>query len=595
MPNPFSVFRRIGRKIGDFYINMSFRNKIIIIYIMTAIIPIAVLSSYSWYLLNNNIQNQSVKSMDKYLQQSAESINNNISRITGIVQTTGVDINIANAFYTDYNSYFDIYQAITYYIEPYFGSIKAFNPEVSNIYIITENKKFVDRAPSIICKDSITGKPWLDTAMTSLSPLWIYDTALLNNPDTGKPFSTLFCVRRVLGKSYGKSNNALYVEIKLDKLFNILKADQPNSGFIVTNSSGMKIYSSMNISSKLSEDDLNSLSSGTNSWENIGQSKWYISKKQLAIEGLYLEYFTSQSNFNANAGNILWLAVILFITSLLLTTLFMLYSSKVVVRRLDSLEAKAERIALGDFSVDLSSSNNDEIGKLTNIFGKMVSSIKELIDKVYKSELNSQEAEMKALQAQINPHFLYNVLSLINSMAIKERSFEISRLTTTISSYYRSMLSKDTAVIPIRVELENLKVYIEIQLILHNRQFDVVYDIDDEVYKYNTINIMLQPIVENAIEHGISILEDKRGKIEITAKILGSDVLFYVKDNGVGINQNEIDDVLVKKTKGYGLNNVQSRIKCLYGASYGLTISSETCFGTIIAVRIPCKSTISAS
>lgn len=569
--------------------NMSFRKKIIIVYILTAIIPIAILSSYSWYLLSNNIQNQSVKSIDNYLQQSAESINNSISRITGIVQTAGVDFNIANAFYADYNSYFDIYQAITYYIEPYFGSIKAFNPEISNLYIITDNKMYVDRAPSIIRKESIADRTWLDTAMTSLSPLWIFDTALRISPVTGKPFTTLFCVRRILGITYGNSNNSLYTEIKLNSLFSILNAEQPNSGFIITYGSGSIIYSSLNVSPGLSEDDMNSLSNGNDAWAEIGQNKWYISRKQLAIDGLYLIYFTSQSNFNANVGNILWLAVILFIASLLLTTLFLLYSSKVVVRRLDSLEEKAERIASGDFSVDLSSGNNDEIGKLTNIFGKMVGSINELIDKVYKSELTSQAAEMKALQAQINPHFLYNVLSLINSMAINERSYDISRLTTTISAYYRSMLSKDTVVIPIKTEIENLKVYIDIQLILKNRQFDVVYNIDEEVYRYETINIMLQPIVENAIEHGINLLENKRGCIEITARIIQTDLFFIIQDNGIGISQSEIDDVLVRNTKGYGLNNVQSRIKHLYGAEYGLAISSRSGVGTTVTARIPCK------
>ena len=179
-------------------------------------------------------------------------------------------------------------------------------------------------------------------------------------------------------------------------------------------------------------------------------------------------------------------------------------------------------------------------------------------------------------------------MSLINWKAIRAKAFDISHITTTVSKFYRTILNKGKNVISIKDELENTKTYIEIQMAMHSNSFDAEYDIDELIYEYNMINIILQPIVENAIEHGIDhMLEEKKGELRIAGHVNEQYIEFLVKDNGAGMSEEIIKQIFVNKTVGYGLKNVDDRIKIFFGDEYGLTIKSERGIGTEVKVKLP--------
>lgn len=149
---------------------------------------------------------------------------------------------------------------------------------------------------------------------------------------------------------------------------------------------------------------------------------------------------------------------------------------------------------------------------LINGFDHMVSRISTLITEVYEGRIHQKEYEMRALRAQINPHFLYNSLSLINWKAIESGQEDISRITLELSNYYRTSLNKGRNTLTLEQELSNVRSYLQIQQLMHDGDFDVEIDVAAEILQYESLNLILQPLVENAIDHGIDLKTEGRGR-----------------------------------------------------------------------------------
>ena len=194
---------------------------------------------------------------------------------------------------------------------------------------------------------------------------------------------------------------------------------------------------------------------------------------------------------------------------------------------------------------------------------------------------------MKALQAQINPHFLYNSLSLINWMALESDQEEISKITLSLSMFYRTALNKGKNILKVRDEIKNMRSYLDIQLMMHDYEFDVDIQIDEDILDYNILNLILQPLIENAIDHGIDLKTDGRGCIKITGEKQNDQIALIVSDNGVGMSKEQAESILSNKSNGYGVKNVNERIKLYYGEQYHLKIESEIGIGTKVEITIP--------
>ena len=195
---------------------------------------------------------------------------------------------------------------------------------------------------------------------------------------------------------------------------------------------------------------------------------------------------------------------------------------------------------------------------------------------------------MTALRAQINPHFLYNSLSLINWKALEIGSDDISKATLALSRYYRTSLNKGKNTMSIREEIDNVRSYLQIQEMFHDYSFTVKMDVAEDILDYRTLNLILQPLAENAIAHGIDRRRGSEpGVITISGRRDGDCVVLSVADNGVGMEQEKAQPILTEKSSGYGVRNVNSRIQLEYGEAYGLSIESEPGKGTKVTVRIP--------
>jgi two-component system sensor histidine kinase YesM len=256
-------------------------------------------------------------------------------------------------------------------------------------------------------------------------------------------------------------------------------------------------------------------------------------------------------------------------------------------------------ITRNDLQVLVTRDNVDEITKLGLSFNIMIGRIRELLAAKIREQEHLKKVELKALQAQINPHFLYNTLDTIIWMAEANKTGEVIEIVRALSSFFRIALSKGHDWITIHQEIEHVRSYLTIQKMRYRDILDYKVEVDDDILDGTILKLTLQPLVENALYHGI---KNKRNGGTITVRARRADqniVLLEVQDDGVGFTQyklariqeeinNDSNEATLKES-GFGLENVNKRIKLFYGKQYGLCISSQYLEGTLVRVTIPLK------
>lgn len=265
-----------------------------------------------------------------------------------------------------------------------------------------------------------------------------------------------------------------------------------------------------------------------------------------------------------------------------------LFSFK-VLSPLKEIRKSMKYIENENFDVSIKVRGNDEIALLGKSFNKMSKKLSELINEVYTVQIKQKEAELKALQAQINPHFLYNTLDTIYWMCRMENAFESSTLVQALSKLFRLSLNNGKEFTNVNNEINHLKSYITI---LQKRFEDVIsFDISvsEDVLACRVVKLILQPLVENAIYHGIE-KKGCQGKIEIAIYKEDENIIYIIKDDGAGADENELNSLLENvedEKRGFGIKNVNNRIKLYFGYQYGIKFKSSIGSGTTVIVKQP--------
>ncbi len=236
--------------------------------------------------------------------------------------------------------------------------------------------------------------------------------------------------------------------------------------------------------------------------------------------------------------------------------------------------------------------DKDEIGQLVFHYNAMADRINQLMKEQTETAEKLKVSEVKALQAQINPHFLYNMLDMINWLAQSGKQKEVSLAVQTLSKFYKLTLSKKNIMTSIREELKHVELYVKLQNMRYEDKISFIIDVPDEMMDYEIPKLVLQPIVENSIQHGIFEKESKEGTIVIMAWMEGTDIVFIVSDNGMGIPSEKLPAILDgTDNSGTGSNigiyNTHLRLQLLYGDSYGLHFESTYGQGTDVQVKLP--------
>ncbi|SMF75308.1 Sensor histidine kinase YesM [Paenibacillus uliginis N3/975] len=271
--------------------------------------------------------------------------------------------------------------------------------------------------------------------------------------------------------------------------------------------------------------------------------------------------------------------VIFFFLSVIVSRYFGKRVSK-IVKVVDSFQE-------GEFHKRIYFKGNDEFTKIASALNEMGNNIGRLIREVYLADLQKKEAELESLHAQINPHFLYNTLSSISRLAKFGKLEKLQRMVLDLAKFYRLSLNDGRNVIPVKNELEQAQAYIDIQKIKYESRMQVQYDIAPELVRYETVKLILQPFIENVLEHawmGDNIY------IRISGRVTDEGLEFKIIDNGVGFPPGMIKELTGAQdltNAGYGCKNVDQRIKLHYGQQYGVTLFSRPGIGTTVRIIIP--------
>ncbi len=338
---------------------------------------------------------------------------------------------------------------------------------------------------------------------------------------------------------------------------------------------------------------INSLEYGNSSFiKTINQKKEFISIHSIQKTKWKIVSIIDYSIITQDVDKISAYASIISATVLLFFFLFSIFFFREIIIPVKNMSQKMKCVEKGDFNTAIDIKRDDELSELGMSFNRMVQEIKKLIIERDTKERERNKAELEVLQSQINPHFMSNTLNAIRLMAMIAKVESIKNMTDAFIKLLSASFAKHGKFIIIKEEIENLKNYVYIMKIRYGDKFDVNINIEEEIENYYVLRLILQPIVENAILHGISELVN-RGEINIRGYLGEKHIIFEVRDNGRGMTDQQIEKLMneaIRNDKGFsriGVKNVDKRIKLNHGHMYGLNIESVYGEYTLVKMELP--------
>lgn len=460
------------------------------------------------------------------------------------------------------------YEDLYSYVDDLFSNVKIFNPDITKISVYTSNRTLPQDEYYFYLLDPENLPDWYQTTGNG---------GVMHMQNTGN--GTISFTRKLNFYESGQYQIFVYMEITEDYLNQMLGLGDEEITMVLLNDAG-EIQAS-------NHPEL----IGKN-MASINLEKQIFMKNNTAYCG-QLQMFTDSRRYDKEAGlaasrNFL----VFFVSSVLALAAIYLYSRS-FRNKVDKVRQGARSIGEGklDYRIFLSENGRgrDELDEIADSVNQMGEQIHTLIEESYKKELDRKISELNLLQEQINPHFLYNALSSISVLAMGNGDKVASRAILYLSDFYRITLSKGKQDIPIREELNLLESYLKIQRMRFDDSIEVEYELDESLLDVHVVKLTLQPIVENAIHHG----RDNDSEVfHILIRLFEEQekTVFEVIDDGCGMDPEKLMDLqnsMNHSEGGYGLRNVNIRIKLQYGPQYGVYIESERGFGTKIRIEFP--------
>ncbi len=556
--------------------NMKYRHKLTILLVVTSLVPMTVLALYSHSRQSTMVRSSELEDMQSIMEQTKESIDSQTAVYASLLNylTYSPDIeeiikekNIDN--YTAYEKYTEI-------ADPLLSVPKSYHDAIKRIQLFADSIQ-VEHEYTLVPLDKMQEEWWSEGLKDDVRIQWKVD----------RTRGEVVAVRMTY--AHQKLNAVLCISLDYDKIFqpltNILTDE---NGGIVADKDGNVLYNKTGLTElKLSDDNKKDTSQTADKLlSKISQTCTWTQTESEENDWVFY-FYKSQDAISGSVRRLLLEEIPLIIACGFIILFLGLSFSRIFTRKIEELTKNMDQVNHGSREVTVSSDSEDEVGILINSFHNMMDEINRLIDEVYVNKIALKEYELKALQAQINPHFLYNTLSMMNWMAIRSNQMEISKVTLALSTFYRTALSKGEDVVTVENCIQNMQAYLEIQLTMHDNNFTVDWDIDPTIKNEKMPKLLLQPVVENAIEHGIDEKEDGDKKLFLSFRGNGDDVEITVRDNGMGMPQEKAETLVTYQAKGYGLKNVNDRIRLLYGEKYGIQIFSAPDEGTTVVMRFP--------
>lgn len=473
-------------------------------------------------------------------------------------------------------------------------------PEIAGILAVNRNNLFASNTMERITRDPLTEERWYQAAVGNPDQLHLFSHPIGRNIKMkGQPNlsadQVLSIVRAVKDPITGEIVGVILIDMRLDFIErNVESVSLGKSGFIfIMDEMDGVVYSPVNRLVYRIKGEWLTGTSGSLIKPIFGK-EYQIFYNSFTETGWRIVGTIPLSELLKVVSDLQTATIIMAMFTLLVAFIVSWFFTNSIVRPVDKLRSLMRKVEEGELYIRFPGKSKDEIGQLGNSFNKMVQEIENLINMVYAEQKEKREAELKALQAQIKPHFLYNTLDTIQWMAQDRNAHDIVEIIVALTNLFRIGLSKGNEVIELRKELEHVESYLVIQMARYENKLTYEIDVPDEIKSYQVVKIILQPLVENAIYHGIK-LKPGTGKILIRGRSEHACLRLEVLDDGIGISEDklrqireDLDHVRQSERKsGYGLFNVHERIQLSHGSSYGISIDSSLGQGTKIVVRLP--------
>ena len=477
---------------------------------------------------------------------------------------------------------------------------------IANIALLSKEGELLEAVPAARLKTDldVTNEQWFGNTLERTDNLhfttphvqYIFD----NNENQYRWVITL---TRAVEITHGTSTEQgiLLIDIRYSSLQQILEnITLGNQGYLYMISSGGELIYHPNMqmieTGQMSENIEAAADYRDGSYREKYGGEWReVSVKSVGYTGWKLLSVTPEKGLPLGNLKMRLFAVFVVAAFLLVLIITNTFISSRITTPIQKLEKSVNAIEAGNLDTDVYMGGSYEIRHLGRSIGDMAKRIKTLMEDIVAEHESKRKGEFDTLQSQINPHFLYNTLDIIVWMIENEQKQEAVKIVTALARFFRISLSKGKSIITVRDELEHVRNYLMIQQMRFKNKFIYNIEAEEEVMNLSSLKLILQPLVENAIYHGMEFMD---GDGEICVKVYreAEDLWFRISDNGLGMTQAQVDSLLgenspvsSKRGSGIGVKNVNERIRLYFGADYGLTIQSKPDEGTIISIRLPAQ------
>jgi two-component system sensor histidine kinase YesM len=618
---PFKIFNKF-----KVLINMSLSKKLIVAYIIIIAVPIIIASFIIFRKFENNSKKDIINKSMYQLELESVNINRNFETILSTAQMV-----ISSKRLTEYITVpheIGLEELVQFNFEDYKNmlQIQYSNPNISGINVFTSNKNVKEIWPLVFYEDRIKNKEWYNKVLELKgSVFWnisrptndIYDLSYNQTPNWDPVVSIYRSIDYLQNGHIGVLKVSMPANVFFPKMYGSVN-DLEGQIFIID--SNEKIYtneSSNFITGKglnneyIKEEFIKNMKPGSNSF--------YITNSKVRMVGVYTKIeamdsymlnvisIDSMLDYTSMIRNMFMAGTLILITILSIVTYFI---TSIILKRLYIIIQTMKTIQQGDFSVEIPVRSNDEIGELAHHFRKMLRKINELIQEAVNKRAATKEAELRALQTQIDSHFIYNTLENIKMMAEIEDQYAISDSLTSLGAMMRYNMKWNSEYTTLRDEINHIKNYLSLMNMRFDNRLKLSINVDEKLMEHDLLKMSLQPIVENTIKHGLrEVFDEIEGHITINAASHGKVLKIEVIDNGVGMKvdelfllnkkitdiptvknnskQNDTDNSTNNTSTGIGLKNVNERIKLFYGDDYGIEVDSEINMYTKVIMTLP--------
>lgn len=528
----------------------NFRQHIYFSLLWACLLPCMLLGTFTLYQTYQNAQTHKKEIVETNLKQISQNMERQVDAVVNSMNLLIGNTNLKTFLTTEYASPYEEYIAKRDLLLPTLQNVRVNNLLIERIYLFSDGQL---KEPTSTMIQTIPSFTHLEKKAEKYHSFYWFAKK-----------NEIYLIGKILHQS--TLNYYCAIQLSYHEFFDTIPTNLAKTcNVVIQNKKGEHIYEVSHFPKKQETAAIS---------QNISRLPWRV-------------FFTfNRLELKKKIMPTLFVTFFILLFALFISFVFSSFLSKRILRFINQLKNKVNQVYKKDYTVSFETNPTDELGELSQLIGKMVVRGERLLKRMYEVKLQQQASEYEALTNQINSHFLYNTLSLISWKAIMNNQPEISDITQSLSKFYRTTLNKGKSEMALKDELENAKAYIRIQQFLNPGRLNVYYHLDPTLTNQKVINLLLQPIIENAIEHGfanksygcILIIKTKKEKNRL---------VITIGDNGIGMTSYKKNEIVKTNKQGYGLKNIEKRIRFYFGKQYGLQIKSQLNVGTVVKIYLP--------